>query len=224
MKKILYTLAGLFMLVAAHPAVAQDTPMTFFLTSTGPGHGANLGGLSGADAHCEMLAEEAGTKGVQWHAYLSALPAADASAVNARDRIGNGPWHNATGTMIASSVADLHSDGVNLTKDTQLNENGEVVNGRGDSPNRHDILTGSRLDGTVYPAGDGYDNCANWTGQGEGSTRVGHHDRNGGGQNPTSWNSAHGTRGCSQPDLQGTGGDGLFYCFGTVGVEQPAKP
>jgi len=171
-----------------------------------------------------MLAENAGSGGVEWRAYLSALPADGAAVVNARDRIGSGPWHNAKGVMVASNVADLHSDAVNLTKETQLNENGEVVNGRGDQPNRHDILTGSNLDGTGYPAGDGYDNCSNWSGRGEGSTRVGHHDRDGGGQNPKSWNSAHSSRGCGQADLQGTGGDGLFYCFGTVGMEQPARP
>ena len=152
---------------------------------------------------------------------LSATAAPDVVIVS---RIGSGPWHNANGVMVASSVADLHSDNVNLTKETQTNESGGVVNGRGDDPNRHDILTGSNLDGTVYPAGDGYDNCGNWTGNGEGSTRVGHHDRIGGGENNTSWNSAHPSRGCGQSDLQGTGGDGLFYCFGSAGMEQPAKP
>jgi hypothetical protein len=224
MKQVLCTLAGLALILVAQPAHSQDTPMTFFLTSAGPGNGADLGGLDGADAYCRVLAESAGTTGIQWRAYLSVLPADGAAVVNARDRIGEGPWHNANGTMVASSVADLHSEEVNLTKETQVTENGEVVNGRGDQPNRHDILTGSNLDGTVYQAGDGYDNCSNWTGHGEGSTRVGHHDRNGGGQNPTSWNSAHSSRGCSQEDLQGTGGDGLFYCFGTVGMEQPPKP
>jgi hypothetical protein len=176
--------------------------MSFFLTSAGPGDGANLGGLAGADAHCERLAESVGAGGRTWRAYLST------SSVDARDRIGDGPWFNARGVEIASSVDDLHGDN-NLTKETQLNEKGEMVNGRGDSPNRHDILTGSNLDGTSSGA-----TCDNWTSSSsDGSASVGHHDRQGGGDNPTSWNSAHGSRGCGQSDLQGTGGDGLFYCF-----------
>ena len=224
MKKIVIALAGLALVVLAQPVMAQDTPMTFFITSSGPGDGANLGGLEGADAHCRMLAESAGTRGVEWHAYLSGMAADGSAAVNARDRIGAGPWHNAKGVMVARGVADLHSEGVNLSKETQLNESGEVVNGRGDSPNRHDILTGSNLDGTVFMAGDGYNNCLNWSGNGEGSTRVGHHDRQGGGDNPESWNSAHGSRGCGQSDLQGTGGDGLYYCFGTAGRDDVFRP
>jgi hypothetical protein len=185
-------------------AMAQeaDDSMSFFLTSAGPGDGANLGGLAGADAHCARLAASVGAGGRTWRAYLST------STVDARDRIGGGPWYNSRGVEIASSVDNLHGDN-NLTKDTQLNEKGEVVNGRGDSPNRHDILTGSDLDGTSSGA-----TCNNWTSSSsDGSASVGHHDRQGGGDNPTSWNSAHGSRGCGQADLQGTGGDGLFYCF-----------
>jgi len=185
------------------PAMAQtaDAAMNFFLTSAGPGNGADLGGLGGADAHCEALAESVGAAGRTWRAYLSS------TAVDARDRIGDGPWYNARGIEIASSVDNLHGDN-NLTKETQLDEKGAVVNGRGDSPNRHDILTGSNADGTATDA-----TCDNWSSSGDGSARVGHHDRTGGGDDPTSWNSAHGSRGCSQSNLQGTGGDGLFYCF-----------
>ena len=178
-----------------------DESMSFLLTSAGPGNGADLGGLEGADAHCQSLAESVGAGGRTWRAYLST------SDVDARDRIGDGPWYNSRGVEIASSVDNLHGDN-NMTKETQLDENGEMVNGRGDSPNRHDILTGSNADGT---ASDG--TCNSWTSSGDGSARVGHHDRTGGGDDPTSWNSAHGSRGCSQSDLQGTGGDGFFYCF-----------
>lgn len=192
-----------------YPALAQDARMSFFLTSAGPGNGANLGGLAGADQHCQSLAGAVGAGGRTWHAYLSTT---GQGGVNARDRIGQGPWYNSKGVRIAQNVADLHSDSNNLTKETQLSEKGAVTNGRGDSPNRHDILTGSQLDGTAL-AGDDDSTCGNWTGSGEGSAQVGHHDRQGGGQNPTSWNSAHGSRGCSQENLQGTGGDGLYYCF-----------
>ncbi|MGD8808218.1 MAG: hypothetical protein PVG24_01365 [Gammaproteobacteria bacterium] len=190
-------------LTASSSVIAQDADesVSFFLTSEGPGNGADLGGLEGADAHCERLAESVGAGGRTWHAYLST------SDVDARDRIGNGPWYNARGVEVASSLANLHGDN-NLTKETQLNEKGEVVNGRGDNPNRHDILTGSDSNGMATDA-----TCNDWTSSGEGSARVGHHDRMGGGDDPTSWNSAHGSRGCSQSDLQGTGGDGLFYCF-----------
>jgi len=190
-------------LAASASVLAQDADesMSFFLTSEGPGNGADLGGLAGADAHCEQLAASVGAGGRTWRAYLST------SDVDARDRIGEGPWNNARGVTIASSLANLHGDN-NLTKETQLNEKGEVVNGRGDTPNRHDVLTGSNADGTASDA-----TCNDWTSSGEGSARVGHHDRMGGGDDPTSWNSAHGSRGCGQSDLQGTGGDGLFYCF-----------
>ena len=159
-----------------------------------------------------MLATAVGLGNRPWHAYLSTSASGGQVAVNVRDRIGEGPWYNAKGIRIAQNVADLHSDTNNLTKATQLNEKGDVVNGRGDSPNRHDILTGSQLDGTAF-SGDADTTCQNWTSSGAGSARVGHHDRTGGGEHPSSWNSAHGSRGCSQENLQGTGGDGLFYCF-----------
>jgi len=196
-------------------ASAQDSGMSFFLTGKGPGDGANLGGLAGADAHCQILAESAGAGGKTWRAYLSTSGADGGAAVNARDRIGTGPWSSANGAQVASNVADLHSDANKLSKENSISESGDVVNGRGDSPNRHDILTGSNLDGTAF-SGDQDHTCRNWTYSGsDGSAQVGHHDRTGGGSNPTSWNNAHGSRGCSQSDLQGTGGDGLFYCFAT---------
>ncbi len=196
-------------------APAEDEPMepmmSFFLTSAGPGNGADLGGLEGADAYCQSLAEAVGADGT-WQAYLSATATADAAAVNARDRIGEGPWLNQALVQVATDVANLHSETNNLTKETVLNERGGMTNGRGDDPNRHDILTGSNLDGTVA-MGDGDTTCDNWMSSGDGSAMVGHFDREGGGANPTSWNSAHGSRGCGQEDLQGTGGAGLFYCF-----------
>ncbi len=199
----------------ALPAQAQN-PMSFFITSVGPGKGADLGGLEGADAWCRKLAEAAGSKGLTWHAYLSTLPAGGKAGVNARDRIGKGPWYNAKGVKVADDVADLHSDNNKLSKENSLTEKGDAVNGRGDTPNMHDIITGTNLDGTAY-TGDGYTNCDNWTSSGQGSVRVGHHDRTGGGQNPSSWNSAHNSRGCGQQDLVGTGGNGLFYCFAFKG-------
>ena len=190
---------------AAAPVAMAE--MTFFLTSAGPGDGANLGGLFGADAHCQQLAEAVGAGGKSWRAYLSS------TTVDARDRIGSGPWYNANGVMVASSVDDLHSDNNKLSKENSISEKGAVISGRGDEPNRHDILTGSQLDGTKVP-GDEDTTCSDWMSNAEdGSAMVGHHDRTGGGDNPTSWNSAHGSRGCSQENLQGTGGDGLFYCF-----------
>jgi hypothetical protein len=196
------------------PARGQQQPMSFFITSVGPGNGAALGGLEGADQHCQKLAAavsaEAGS--LTWRAYLSAMATDSDPAVNARDRIGSGPWHNAKGVEVASSVTHLHSDDNRLSKDNSLTEKGEMVNGRGDDPNRHDILTGSNMDGTVA-TGEGHTACGNWTSSGEGAAMVGHHDRQGGGANPTSWNSAHASRGCSQENLQGTGGNGLFYCF-----------
>ena len=203
-------------LFLAAPAAAQmdapDQRMSFFITSVGPGHGADLGGLEGADAHCEHLAFAVGAGEAEWRAYLSAVPADGQPAAHARDRIGTGPWYNFEGVMIARDVDHLHSDNANITKETVLTEWGGMVRGRGDSPNRHDILTGSGLDGRLIQ-GDGDVTCSNWTSSGEGSAQVGHFDRTGGGANPTSWNSAHGSRGCSQADLRGTGGDGLFYCF-----------
>ena len=197
---------------AAQSMMAQDADMTFFLTGKGPGDGANLGGLEGADAHCTAMAEAAGVTGKTWRAYLSTT---GSDGVNAKDRIGTGPWHNAKGVQVASSVADLHSDNNMLSKENSISAEGKQINGRGDDPNRHDILTGSKMDGTA--GSDSVDtNCQNWTTNAEnGSALVGHHDRDGGGTNPTSWNEAHGSRGCGQENLQGTGGDGLFYCFAT---------
>jgi hypothetical protein len=185
----------------------KPSGMGFFITSAGSGNGANFGGLDGADKHCQQLAAAAGAGNRTWRAYLSA---SGAKPVHAKDRIGSGPWTNAKGVTVATSVADLHSDANKLSKENSLTEKGDVVNGRGDTPNRHDILTGSNLDGTL--AGDAL-TCNNWTSSGEGSAQVGHHDRTGGGQNPSSWNSAHPSKGCSQENLRGTGGDGLIYCF-----------
>lgn len=214
MKKILPLLVAT-LLCTAPQAFAQSADMSFFLTSAGPGQGADLGGLDGADAHCVTLAEAAGITGMTWHAYLSTI---GEDGVDARDRIGDGPWFNFEGVMVAQDVTNLHSEDNNLTKATVLDEMGHIVNGRGDDPNRHDILTGSNLDGTAFVNGDDTP-CGNWTSSGEGSAQVGHFDRTGGGDNPTSWNSAHGSRGCGQEDLRGTGGDGLFYCFA---VDAPA--
>jgi len=193
------------LLFGAFAAQAQNADMTFFITSAGPGDGASLGGLEGADAHCQALAAVAGAGNRTWRAYLST------GAVNARDRIGDGPWHNAKGVLIASDLAALHSDANAISKETGLTERGEMVNGRGDQPNRHDILTGSNPDGTVA-AGK---TCDDWTSDGEGSAIVGHHDRRGLRDDAPSksWNSSHGSRGCGQEALRGTGGDGLFYCF-----------
>ena len=195
----------------AHSGGDQPT-MSFFITSAGPGNGANLGGVEGADEHCRRLAEAARAANRTWRAYLSATASAGQPSVNARDRIGQGPWYNARGVMVAQSVEHLHGATNMLGKETSLNERGEVVNGRGDTPNRHDILTGSQPDGTAF-GGPSDLTCQNWTSAGMGSAQVGHHDRVGGGQLPTSWNSAHASRGCGQEDLRATGGDGLFYCF-----------
>lgn len=199
-------------IASSYPAFGQDAKMSFFLVSGGPGNGADLGGLDGADRHCQMLAETAGAGSRTWQAYLSTTASGSQPGVNARDRIGQGPWYNYHGIRVAADVDNLHTENNTLTKQTVLNEKGEMTNGRGDTPNRHDILTGSQVDGAAFP-GDEDATCQNWTSRGEGSARVGHFDRTGGGQNPTSWNSAHGSRGCSQENLRGTGGDGLFYCF-----------
>lgn len=207
-------LAWVMLAQAAAPPAAPPGPFTFFIASKGSGKGGDLGGLAGADAQCQALATAANAGNRTWHAYLSTQPADGKPAVNARDRIGTGPWYNAKGEMIAQNVADLHGDAVRdrnqVNKQFALNEKGEVVNGRGDMPNRHDILTGSQYDGRAYPAGEDR-TCRNWTSSGDGSAMVGHHDRSGGGN--TSWNQAHPSRGCSQENLVGTGGDGLFYCF-----------
>ncbi len=195
-------------------ALAQPANMTFFVTSAGPGKGADLGGLEGADRHCQTLAQAAGAGGKTWRAYLSTQ---GVGAVNAKDRIGRGPWQNAKGVVIAKDVAELHN-GNNLTKQTALTEKGEVVNGRGDSPNMHDILTGSQPDGTAFTVSDDR-TCGNWTKSGAGSAIVGHHDRMGLDTSAPakSWNSSHPSRGpgggCAQDDLRSTGGAGLLYCF-----------
>lgn len=204
-------IAALVSVAAQQPPAPQ--PMGFFVTSVGLGNGANLGGLAGADKHCQALATAAGSKKT-FRAYLSTQ---GDGAVNARDRIGKGPWYNAKGQPIATDVGHLHGDtleqarrGNNLTKVTALSENGQTVNGVGDKPNQHDILTGSQLDGTAFPAGQDR-TCRNWTSNAEGSAQVGHHDRMGGGA--TSWNSIHPSKGCSQDNLVATGGAGLLYCF-----------
>ncbi len=215
MKRIGLLVAFLVFGYASSSPAQEAAQMSFFITSVGSGDGANLGGLEGADAHCQQLAEAVGSGDLTWRAYLSATAAGGQPAVNARDRIGDGPWHNQRGVQVAASVDDLHSDNNRLSKENSLNEKGEQVNGRGDTPNQHDVLTGSNLDGTAA-TGDTDTTCANWTSNGTGAAMAGHHDREGGGANPTSWNSAHATRGCSQADLEGTGGAGLFYCFGVA--------
>lgn len=193
--------------------------MTFFVTSVGPGKGGDLGGLEGADRHCQTLAQAAGGGDRPWRAYLSTQAAtlAGADFVNARDRIGNGPWQNAKGAVIAWNVIELHSASSNLTKQTALNEKGELVNGRTEKPNKHDMLTGSRPDGTAFPGANYPDmTCGNWTkGGDDGAAMTGHHDRAGPLDTSwaVSWNSAHPTRGCSLEKIRPTGGDGLFYCF-----------
>jgi hypothetical protein len=200
--------------IAARNAAAQAAPkIGFFITSAGPGDGANLGGVAGADKHCQRLAAGVGAGDRTWRAYLSATGDGKQAAVNARDRIGKGPWYNAKGVLAAQNVADLHGEKNKLSKEVSLSEKGEMINGRGDNPNRHDVLTGSQADGTALPGDPAATTCGNWTSNASGSTQVGHHDRQGGGTSPTSWNAAHMSKGCSQANLQGTGGDGLFYCF-----------
>ena len=188
-------------------ANAQDANFGFFITSKGSGDGANLGGIAGADAQCQGLAEAVGAGAKTWHAYLSSRSA------NAADRIGNGPWYNVAGVMIAKDLAALHSDANLISKQTGLTEKGAMVNSRGDSPLMHDILTGSSPAGTFVADMT----CSDWTSNGEGSAMVGHHDRMGLRDDvpSKSWNSSHGSRGCSQDNLRGTGGNGLFYCFAT---------
>ena len=214
----LVSAAALFGGLAAQPAQAQSANMTFFVTSAGPGKGADLGGLDGADKHCATLAAAAGASAKNWHAYLSTQAADGKPAVNARDRIGKGPWQNSKGVVVAKNIADLHSASNNLTKQTSLSEKGEVINGRGDTPNRHDALTGSQADGTAFPAGEDR-TCKNWTSSTQGAAMLGHIDRIGLRDDDASksWNSSHPSRGpdggCSQADLKSTGGDGLLYCF-----------
>jgi hypothetical protein len=193
---------------------AQQGDMSFFITSTGSGKGGDLGGLNGADQHCAHLAKNAGSTATPWHAYLSTQ---GQGAVNARDRIGRGPWRNAKGVVVAKDVAELHGN-PNINKETGLTEKGATVNARGDSPNMHDILTGSQPDGTAFPAGEDR-TCSNWSSSTKGAAMVGHHDRQGlrDDEASRSWNSSHASRGpdggCSQKDLQSTGGNGLVYCF-----------
>jgi hypothetical protein len=193
---------------------AQQASTTFFVTSVGKGNGADLGGLEGADAHCAALARAAGSTQANWRAYLSTTEPGGAAGVNARDRIGKGPWQNAKGVVVAKSVEDLHSDSNNIIKQTALTEKGEMVSGRGDAVNTHDILTGSDPQG-LYSTAGGDTTCGNWTKSGEGSAIVGHHDRAGlkDTRHMNSWNSSHGSRGCSQDQLKASGGAGLIYCF-----------
>jgi hypothetical protein len=220
MNRLSWSIVGSLMLLAlGGPTMthAQQSDMTFFVTSAGSGKGADLGGLAGADTQCQILAQAAGAGGKTWHAYLSTQ---GAGAVNARDRIGSGPWQNAKGAVIAKNVTELHSANNNISKQTALTEKGEMVNGRGDTPNMHDILTGSQPDGTAFTAGEDR-TCGNWTKSGQGAAMVGHHDRQGLRDDDASksWNSSHATRGpdggCSQNDLKSTGGNGLFFCFAT---------
>ena len=210
------------------PAYAQDKaktekkaekkgaggPMTFFVTSAGSGKGGDLGGLKGADEHCNALAKAAGSKLTNWKAYLSTTEPGGEAGINARERIGKGPWRNAKGVVVARNVGELHSPKSNVTKQTALTEKGEVVNGAGDKPNEHDILTGSDPMG-MYSTAGGDTTCGNWTKSGEGSAIVGHHDRMGlkDTRHMKSWNSSHGSAGCSQEALVKTGGSGRFYCF-----------
>ena len=206
-----------FLLIPAAASAQNQQPMGFFITSVGPGDGANLGGLEGADQHCETLAQAAGAGNRTWRAYLSTLPAGGQPGVNARDRIGEGPWYNANGQVIAANVADLHGDiqrdRNNIRKPTAVDENGDEVNGVGDQPNQHDILTGSDSRGFALLGAPNTATCNNWTSNSEGRAMLGHHDRLGGGN--ASWNSVHLSRACGQEDLVATGGNGLFYCFAT---------
>lgn len=209
--------AVIFVALASASCASSDeqsgNPMTFFVTSAGSGKGGDLGGLAGADRHCQSLAQAVGAGGRTWRAYLSTSGADGKPAVNARDRIGRGPWRNAKGEVIAKDVNDLHGSN-NLTKQTAVTEKGAVVSGRGDSVNMHDILTGSAPDGRAMPAGKDT-TCGNWTSSNEGSALVGHHDRQGLRDDDASrsWNSSHPSKGCSHDHLRGTGGSGLFYCF-----------
>ncbi len=198
-------------------AQAQQADMSFFISSVGKGNGADLGGLAGADAHCQALARAAGSTSTEWRAYLSTTEPGGNAGVNARDRIGSGPWKNAKGVVVATNLDNLHSAAANITKQTALNEKGDGIAGSGETPNMHDILTGSDPQGQYSTAG-GDTTCGNWTKSGDGSAIVGHHDRAGlqkTTRHMTSWNSAHGSRGCSQDQLKASGGAGLIYCFRT---------
>ena len=206
--------AAVMVLPLGGSAEAQQNNMSFFITSAGPGKGADLGGLAGADAHCQRLAAAAGAGNKTWRAYLSSNQAQQGGVVNARDRIGNGPWQNAKGVVVATSVADLHSANNKIGRATALNEKGEVVKMRGDTPNMHDIMTGSDMEGKAFP-GNLNLTCNNWSSSTFGSAMLGHVDREGNADTvfQKSWNAAHMSRSCSQPDLVATGGNGLFYCF-----------
>jgi hypothetical protein len=208
--------AAIFALGTATPALAQQSNMSFFITSAGPGNGGDLGGLAGADAHCQKLAAAGGAGGKTWRAVLRVSPDGGAQAVNARDRIGKGPWQNAKGVTIAKDVDDLNKN-ANINKETGLSEKGEMTKGRGDTPNEHDILTGSQMDGTAYPAGDKDQTCGNWTKSDDNGTgaRVAHFDRMGIADTPEqkSWASSHTSPGCSMASLRKVGGAGLLYCF-----------
>ncbi|SFM06598.1 hypothetical protein [Variovorax sp. OV329] len=213
-------LVGAAALVAAcATGMGGSKPMGFFISSTNPGKGGDLGGLVGADAWCQAMAASAGQGSRTWRAYLSTTATGATPAVNARDRIGSGPWYNAKGVLVANNVADLHSASANLGKETSLTEKGDVVSGFGDPVNRHDILTGSRPDGTVAVPEPGKDTtCGNWTRSADGSAIVGHHDKKGTNPDPVanaSWNASHGTRGCSVDQLKMSGSAGLMYCFAT---------
>ena len=213
----IWTASALLVLIVSGAGQAQQAGMSFFVTSNGVGKGADLGGLEGADRHCQQLAQAAGAGNKTWRAYLSTQAADGKPAVNARDRIGKGPWQNAKGVVVAKNVDELHGAN-NLTKQTDLTEKGEVVNGRGDTPNKHDALTGTAPDGKAFPPGEDK-TCKNWTSSTQGTAIVGHIDRQGlrDDEPNRSWNSSHPSRGpdggCSQADLRSTGGDGLFYCF-----------
>ena len=210
MSKMQYVFAAITLsMLGSYLVFAQGASMSFFVTSTGPGKGGDLGGLAGADRQCQTLAAAAGAGNRTWRAYLSTQ---GAGAVNARDRIGQGPWHNAKGVRIAQNVADLHSDNNNLNRQTALSERGAATNGRGDDPNRHDILTGTQLDGTAYTDGEEH-TCQNWTSSDAGIAQIGHHDRESRTPGLSPWNSAHASRGCTQEALRASGGDGLLYCF-----------
>ena len=214
MHKTMAAVAAACALGVTGGAFAQQSAMTFFVTSQPSGKGADFGGLAGADAFYQKLAQAAGAGGKTWHAYLSTQAAGGAAAVNAKDRIGKGPWQNAKGVIVAKDVADLHGPSNNLNKQTALTEKGDVVKGRGDQPNQHDILTGTQMDGTAFAAGDDK-TCANWTSSTTGAAQVGHHDRTGLDTSPPalSWNSSHVTQGCSADALPKTGGNGYLYCF-----------
>jgi len=211
MRKLFVSCVAALVLLVPHFVLSQNAPNTsFFITSAGSGNGANLGGLTGADAICQKLATAVGAGNKTWRAYLSTSAVGNQAAVNARDRIGKGPWQNSKGVVVAQNVDDLHSENNKLGKENSLTEKGATVNGRGDTPNMHDILTGSTADGRSLP---GDMTCTNWTSAAAGSAQVGHHDKQGGGQDPNSWNSAHASNGCSQANLVSTGGNGFFYCF-----------